>query len=227
MENVVLIKDLLAYISEKLKTSSVFKNHVISKNNKSLVSKTNDGVYRIELNAYKSFDLERKEVSNELTPYYYRKFDVLHNWFKKYTVLSSSDFNARASIFLGGSTLGFQNNFHFLITNQDFKKDFTFFIEEITKVSMAFTEKFQTLNNLYEYEALAIIKNNDFKFNMNSVDDLFILLRLVYIIEQSNFNDLSDRVYNHLKIMCEVEHPHALAYISIYDEIIKSLKLDK
>lgn len=227
MEHVVLIKDLLAYISEKLKTNSVFKNYVISKNNKTLAYKVDDGVYRIELNTYKSFDLERKEVSNELTPYYYRKFDVLHNWFKKYTVLSSSDFNSRASIFLEGSNLGFQNNFHFLVTNQDFKKDFTFFLEEIAKASIAFTDKFQTLNNLYEYEALPIINNKNFKFSMNSDEDLFILLRLVFLVEPSHFNELNERIYNHLKIMCEVEHPHALAYMSKYDEIIISLKVDK
>jgi hypothetical protein len=225
MEAIVAVKDLLEFISNELKIIDEFKKYTFSKNNRTLMYKLEDGYYRIELNTYKSFDLDRKEASNEVIPYYYRKFNILHDWFKKHSILSASDFNARSSIFLEGSNLGFKDNFHFLITNQDFYQDFTMFKEQLIKTEKCFLNRFQSLYDLYDFEVLPIVSNKDYKFNMNSDEDLFILLRLVYIVSPNDFEELNNRVYNHFKIMCEDEHPHALAYMPKYDEIISDLKM--
>lgn len=225
METVVTVKDLLEHISNKIMTWVTFNKYKISRNNKTLVYKVDDGFYKIELNTYQGFDLNRDEVSNEIIPYYYRRWDILHDWFKEYTVLTTRDFNSRASIFLEGENLGFQNNFHFLVSNKDFSKDFTLFKEQIIQTENVFYDKFKTLKDLYEYDALPIIENKDYKFNINSVDDLFILLRLVYIISPNDFEELNNRVYTHLSFMGdEIEHPDALNYLPLYDKIIKSLK---
>lgn len=224
MEKVVRAKELLEYIVEKLKTEGAFRNYQFSKNNKTLIQKTKDGYFRIELNTYLNFDLDRKEASNEVIPYYYRKFDILHDWFKEHTALSKSDFNSRASIFLEGSNLDFQNEFHFLVTNQDLQKDFNFFKEQLILTENKFLKKFQSLQDLFEYEALPIINNKDHKFNFNNCEDLFILMRLVYIVSPNDFNELNLKVYNHIAYLVEKEHLHAMLQFPKYDEIIKDLK---
>lgn len=176
------------------------------------------------MNTYLSFDLDRKEASNEVIPYYCRKFNILHDWFKKHTALSKSDFNSRDSIFLGGANLGFQKEFHFLVTNQDLHQDFHFFKEQLILSESKFLNNFQSLENLYEYEVQPFIKNTDLKFNWNSDEDLFVLLKLVYIVSPENFENFNKKVYNHILDKANQDYSHSILHLSKYDEIINDLK---
>ncbi len=224
MEKVVLKKDLLEYIANELKRNSKFDDFDILKNNKTLVFKDEMGSFRIELNTYLSYDLERKEASNEIVRYFYRKLNVLHDWFKNHSVLSSSDYRDRASILIEGQELNIKDNYHFLVTNENFSKDLEIFIQDITKAKDLFRINFKTLKDLYKYEALPIIDNKKFEFNPSEFDDYFIILKLVYLINPEQFDELNDRVYNHFKVQNEDEHPHAMFYYPKYQEIIEELK---
>lgn len=224
MNNNIKSKELLEILSSRLKVKSSLEGYEFSKNNKTLKQSVNDGYYKIELNTYLSFDSERKEVSNEIIPYYYRKFDVLHNWFKKYTALSNADFNSRASIFEGGGKLGFTNQFHFLVNCHEFEVDYLFFESELIKTEKVFFNKFLTLESLYQHEALPIISNKDHKFHFHESEDLFVLLRLVYIVAPEHFEDLNNRVYIHYENLVVEEHPHAIIQFPMYNDIIKDLK---
>lgn len=223
-EKVVLKKDLLEYIATKLRQNPNFNDFEILKNNTTFVSKDEIGSFRIELNAYLSFDSDRKEASNEIIPYFYRKFTILHDWFKKHSVLSSSDYRNRASILISGKDLNIEDSYHFLVTNENFVKDIDKFIIDLSNAKDLFKTKFKTLKELYNYQALPIIENKNFEFNSNSFDDYFFILKLVHLLSPEDFDELNNRVYNHFKIQFEDEHPHALIYYPKYHEIINDLK---
>jgi hypothetical protein len=223
MDKVVKKSDLLEFIANKLRENTNFKDYKVLKNNKTLVLKDKLGSYKIELNTYLSFDFDRNEVSNEIIPYFYRKFNILHDWFKKFSVLNKSDFRDRHSIFVDGQNLNIKSNFHFLVTNEYFKQDFESLLNNLIIGKTRFTNKFDSLEKLYEYEVKPILSSN-YTFISYSFDSYFVYLKLSKLISQKEYRILKNKLYNHIKLQSENEHPHAEYYLPKFDEIIFELE---
>lgn len=218
---------------ENLNSEKLFSEFKLKKSDKSLVRKFDWGWQRVLLDHYNSIDIERNELALQVTPYYDVRFNILHEWFEKFSHTSHKDLKDRFSIRFDEQNLGkskFFWGFYFLESRIDYDLDYENMKIDILEHASFVFNRFHTINDLYDYKVVPILEGKK-DFSSSGVEWIFQYLLMTRIVNSENYAHVKEMILKHVDTMRTREHPelNVMRYYGMFPEIlsyIESMPLD-
>lgn len=222
-EKIKMIKDSFYDVLEQLLTDKYFSEFQYRKRDCRLIRIDTQGFEAIEFQYWDGFDLLRDKRAMVVKPLYLKRFDVLHQWFEKFSFKTKSDQRDNYSIGFDGSMLEKQNEFYFLLDKDDRQKDIERLKKEIITNSTNIFNKFGNLKALYEYQINPIL-NHQMKLPDVGADWVFEYLTLSKIVQPGKYLNLKDIISKQVQLMNGKNEPNIIEYYPRFKEITEYLE---
>ena len=143
---------------EKVASDPFFVQYGIKKSDHSIICKSEKGWKQVRFDYYNSYDRSRDDLALRVRPVYEIRFHILHKWFEKYCQRSISDQRTDDSIGFTNDMIGGVEFFFFLESRKDYNKDLDAMHNEVVKNAKMVFSKFSTLNDIYDFKILPVIR---------------------------------------------------------------------
>jgi hypothetical protein len=213
-------------IIEELQKSFFFQQFKFRKKDSAFLKKENYGFESIEFQHWDGYDLKRDSRALVLKPLYLKRFDVLHKWFEKYSFKTLADQRNNYSVIFSGETLGMPSEYFFLMDGSDFDQTLEIMKMDIIKNATSVFSKISTLEDLYKYQIIPILENNQSLPNVGA-DWAFEYLTLARIEGGQSYENLKSIVKKQVEILNDKGEPNIIEYYPKFDEIIEFLERQK
>ena len=217
--------DVIA-ILERLKSERIFSDFKLRKSDCSLIQKTKWGYRQMHLSHYNSVD--RDQLALRVSPHYRVRFDFLHKWFEKFSIMSLSDQRCMNSVGFEETMLGKPKTFfgfYFLESREDYEKDYEVLKKDVIEHASYVFNSFQTLNDLYEYEVQPVL-DGEGKFPFAGVEWMFNYLFMARILHPEDYEHLKKLILQYADELRYRKHPepNVLMYYDKIPEIMNYME---
>lgn len=219
-----MIKILFTEVLEHLLNENYFSTFSYRKRDCRFIKNNELGFEAIEFQYWDGFDLLRNKRSLVIKPLYLKRFHILHTWFEKYSFKTKADQRDNFSIGFDGGMLNKKNEFHFLLDNTDFQKDFDFFSNEVIKTSDYVFCKIKTLQNLFEHQIIPLLKYQS-KLPDVGADWIFEYLSLTRIVEPLHYVEIKEMILLHVETLYNKGELNIKEYYPKFTEITEYLEI--
>lgn len=185
--------------------------------------KTDFGNFRLDLENWVSFDVERDEACVTIRPQFFVRHDSLHAWFEEFSFKSKSDQRNTWTVGYSPSMIGLENECNFLRNCADFESDIKslkLVIGELHKEIISYAE----LNRVFEGRIKEMINDLNFKFPKSGIEWAFEALILTKNFAPNDYSTFKPRIMNHIEKLHEAEEPNLREYYDRLDLIIDKLE---
>lgn len=215
--------ELYNRIIDRLLSEKALSSYKYVKKNTSLNRKFNEGIEMIMLQYWEGFDLERDEMAVVVRPLYLKRFDAVHLWFNQYSYKKVSDLKYNYTIGLQGAQLGVQDEFFFLLNNDEFEQDYMKLKDIVLSQSTFVFNKFQDVVDVYNYKVKPMLQD-DYKLLLHGGDWIFESLYMARKVSYSEYGELKEKLKGHFKIMFDKGEPNAIEYYPKFDKIVSEIE---
>jgi hypothetical protein len=216
-------------VLQKLLYEDFFKNFTSQKNRNRIFLKNKEGFNDITFQLKRTVDNRLWDKSKfgllavSITPIFGVRFDILSNWFEKYSTKSLHDQRNNPTVCSGTLISKSPKEFYFLENKKDFQKDYTYFKEEVISNATTFFNKYSCLDNYYLHDVLPMFTNEKEIIGSGS-DWIFQYLTAVKLIEPNRFNEMATILKKQIEFMNNRSNPNIKPYYEKIDEIFDYLQ---
>lgn len=221
-----MIDQLFSGVVEKLKNEDIFSGYKYRKRDYRLIKKEAYGFTAIELQFWDGFDLQRNKRALVIKPLYLKRFDILHKWFEQFSFKSLLDQRDNYSIGFDGKMLGKQNEFFFLLSLEDFDRDYSIFKSAIFSNVQYLNKKFSSTLDLYHYLLDPILIGKNAELPNNGADWVFEYLTLAKIEKPDTYLKIKTLIMDQVEALNKRGEPNIIEYYPKMNLILKVLESD-
>lgn len=218
-------KTFITKIIEGIQQDPYFAEFKYRKRDYTFIKKNPQGFEAIELQHHDDYDLKRDCLAKSVYPLYLRRFDILHQWFEKYSFKTLIDQRDSYSV-IEAEPLHADLNlsyYYFKYDGEDFEKDLKRLVDDAKERSQKFFIKYKTLEDMYHHKIIPILEN---KVELPDVgaDWVFEYLKLCRIVAPENYPTLKEILLKQVEFMHGRGEPNIEIYYPKLEEILYDLE---
>ena len=210
--------ELLKKITTLLSTEEFFRDFKFRKSDCSFISKNGGLKNIVEIQHWTKYD------ELVLYPVFGVKFDILLNWFKKYSFKTIQDQKNNFSFMYGSSMLGYKSSYYeFRVDGNDFNSKFDSFKKELIECSNWVFTNYATLDLAYQQEIIPLL-NRGKEMPDGGIEWAFIDLTLCRIVSPQNYGAFKEMILERIEFLHGRNEPNLAHYYDKLDEIISYME---
>jgi|GEM_PF-5199287 len=215
-------KELTEILKTRLPLEEIFRDYQWNSGLSALLHKEKDGFRKIAFQIHNTADLDRQISAVEVLVLYQRRFDLLHNWFDKFSFRKKNDLKYTSSIVFDGRDMELENSFFFAEDGSDFEERYQTLRNTLVAGSERFLKQFQSLEDVYRHEVAPMFEM-DYRLPLTGSEWLFRALLMTHLFNPAAFPAFKNRLEAHAKLMNDQGEPNMIEYYPRFDEIMEEL----
>lgn len=200
-----------------------FTDFKFRKRDSALLNKFESGFEMVELQNWEGANPITKKASLVIKPLFLRRFDVIHEWFEKYSFKSLKDQKDNFSIGFDGAMLNNVVLFNFDLDGENYHSEFLKFKISSKENSDKVFKKYSDIDSLFDFFINPVLEGRS-DLPMNGSDWFFKYLTITKISCNEKFNLVLDILHSHFKELYMKREPNVIEYYPKLDTIIEDLK---
>lgn len=218
-------KTFITKIIEGIQQDPYFSEFKYRKKDYAFIKKDKIGFEKIVFFNHDDYDLKRDCLAKGVHPHYFRRFNILHEWFEKYsfrTLPTQKDSSSMVEFEPLHADLNL-SYYYFKYDGEDFEKDLKRLVDDAKERSQKFFIKYKTLEDMYHHEIIPILEN---KVELPDVgaDWVFEYLKLCRIVSPENYPILKEILLKQVEFMHGRGEPNIEIYYPKLEEILYDLE---
>lgn len=215
-------KVLIEKLFKRLLIHPLFKGFKYRSKDCSIIKKEQYGWEKIEFQNWISYDQKTAKKVLMIKPVYSKRFNILHEWFEKFSFKRLSDQRDNYSVGFEGVQFGRRNEFSFYLNDIDNSEVISSFENEVIENTQLIFNKFSSISDLYEFLIKPVLEGEKELPNLGA-DWIFEYLTITKIKNKESFEPLRMLIYSKMNEMYEKGEPNTAEYYQKFDEIIDYL----
>ncbi len=214
-----MIKVLINRIVDDLRAIQYLQQYTYRKRDCRFIRKSTDGYDAIELHFRDGFDLKRNCRALVVKPLYIKRFNILHEWFEKFSFKSLSDQRDNYSIGFDGKMINGNLEYYFQLDQNDYESDFCKFKDQLIAKSKEVSEKYNSLLDLYDIEVAPVLQSKK-ELPTVGADWIFEMLKLCMLVKPANYALLKNIILDQVEVLHKRGEPNVAEYYSNLNNIL-------
>lgn len=211
-------KELLEKIISLLSADDFFRDFKFRKSDCSFISKKGGLKNIVEIQHWTKYD------ELVLYPSFCAHFDVLLNWFKKYSFKTVQDQKLAYNFGFESCMLGYKSSYYkFGLDGMDFNSSFNSFKKELIECSNWVFTNYATLDLAYQQEIIPLL-NGEKEMPDGGIEWAFIDLTLCRIVSPQNYDVFKKMILERIEFLHGRNEPNLAHYYDKLDEIISYME---
>ena len=197
-----------------------FEDYIFIKSKHAFIKKYNWGWYQISLEPHNEFEYTR------ICPFYEIRFNILVNWFEKFSFKTLKDQRSNSTVFFEGEKFGYETDFYFDSAWRDYKNYSKLYPKFRDTVVVCATKAFDLYTSLDDYyrEEIVPVLNGDKELPMQGADWFFESLTACKIVAPDQYPAFKKIMLKHADKMMECNEPNMAEYYNRLDEILSYME---
>lgn len=216
-------KRLLHDLIERLRCEPYFQDFSFRKRDNTLIKSIPGGYEAIEFQFWSGYDLAADCEAFVIRPLYLKRFDVLHEWFEKFSFKSIRDQRDSYTVGFDGEMLNSVNEFYFWPDKLNYESEFNKLKSVLIANAETVFTQFATLQQLYSYTIIPIL---DFTKELpnSGADWAFEYLKLTKMVDPDNYPLLKQLILKRVDEMNLKREPNIIEYHDKLGMIISEIE---
>ena len=216
-----MTKTLITKIIEGLQQDPYFEEFKFRKRDYTFIKKDKIGYKKIVIDNHDSYDPKRDCIAKAIYPMYFRRFNILHQWFEKHSFRTLATQRDTYSVYDSEPLHTDLNKsyYYFKYDGENFEKDLEKLANDIKVRSQNFFNKYKTLQDMYQYEIVPILENTK-KLEGVGADWVFEYLKLCKTVAPEKYPILKEILLKQIEFMYGREEPNVVIYYPKLKDIL-------
>lgn len=218
-------KELLDRIFKRLKEEDYLRNFKFKRNESEFVHLKEDKFYKIGIEHYDTVEShDNPRLGLNLCLYFANRYDILHNWFEKYSMLSLEILRYESSFSYTPKNLGLDDKNFFSFDGDDFDTAYDSFLNEIITGADYFFNRVNSLKKCYENYIVPAIESGSSVLPDEGSQWVLKYLALTRIVSPKNYPLLKSLILERVDYMIKRNEPNIILYKDTMPEICAFLE---
>ena len=218
-------KELLDRIFKRLKEEDYLRNFKFKRNESEFVHLKEDKFYKIGIEHYDTVEShDNPRLGLNLCLYFANRYDILHNWFEKYSMLSLEILRYESSFSYTPKNLGLDDMNFFSFDGDDFDTAYDSFLNEIITGADYFFNRVNSLKKCYENYIVPAIESGSSVLPDEGSQWVLKYLALTRIVSPKNYPLLKSLILERVDYMIKRNEPNIILYKDTMPEICAFLE---
>ena len=218
-------KELLDRVFFRLKEEDYLRNFKFKRNESEFVHLKEDKFYKIGIEHYDTVEShDNPKLGLNLCLYFANRYDILHNWFEKYSMLSLEILRYESSFSYTPKNLGLDDMNFFSFDGDDFDTAYDSFLNEIITGADYFFNRVNSLKKCYENYIVPAIESGSSVLPDEGSQWVLKYLALTRIVSPKNYPLLKSLILERVDYMIKRNEPNIILYKDTIPEICAFLE---
>lgn len=218
-------KELLDRVFFRLKEEDYLRNFKFKRNESEFVHLKEDKFYKIGIEHYDTVEShDNPRLGLNLCLYFANRYDILHNWFEKYSMLSLEILRYESSFSYTPKNLGLDDMNFFSFDGDDFDTAYDSFLNEIITGADYFFNRVNSLKKCYENYIVSAIESGSSVLPDEGSQWVLKYLALTRIVSPKNYPLLKSLILERVDYMIKRNEPNIILYKDTIPEICAFLE---
>ena len=218
-------KELLDRVFFRLKEEDYLRNFKFKRNESEFVHLKEDKFYKIGIEHYDTVEShDNPRLGLNLCLYFANRYDILHNWFEKYSMLSLEILRYESSFSYTPKNLGLDDMNFFSFDGDDFDTAYDSFLNEIITGADYFFNRVNSLKKCYENYIVPAIESGSSVLPDEGSQWVLKYLALTRIVSPKNYPLLKSLILERVDYMIKRNEPNIILYKDTMPEICAFLE---
>lgn len=218
-------KELLDRVFFRLKEEDYLRNFKFKRNKSEFVHLKEDKFYKIGIEHYDTVEShDNPRLGLNLCLYFANRYDILHNWFEKYSMLSLEILRYESSFSYTPKNLGLDDMNFFSFDGDDFDTAYDSFLNEIITGADYFFNRVNSLKKCYENYIVPAIESGSSVLPDEGSQWVLKYLALTRIVSPKNYPLLKSLILERVDYMIKRNEPNIILYKDTMPEICAFLE---
>lgn len=218
-------KELLDRVFFRLKEEDYLRNFKFKRNESEFVHLKEDKFYKIGIEHYDTVEShDNPRLGLNLCLYFANRYDILHNWFEKYSMLSVEILRYESSFSYTPKNLGLDDMNFFSFDGDDFETAYDSFLNEIITGADYFFNRVNSLKKCYENYIVPAIESGSSVLPDEGSQWVLKYLALTRIVSPKNYPLLKSLIMERVDYMIKRNEPNIILYKDTMPEICAFLE---
>ena len=218
-------KELLDRVFFRLKEEDYLRNFKFKRNKSEFVHLKEDKFYKIGIEHYDTVEShDNPRLGLNLCLYFANRYDILHNWFEKYSMLSVEILRYESSFSYTPKNLGLDDMNFFSFDGNDFETAYDSFLNEIITGADYFFNRVNSLKKCYENYIVPAIESGSSVLPDEGSQWVLKYLALTRIVSPKNYPLLKSLILERVDYMIKRNEPNIILYKDTMPEICAFLE---
>lgn len=218
-------KELLDRVFFRLKEEDYLRNFKFKRNESEFVHLKEDKFYKIGIEHYDTVEShDNPRLGLNLCLYFANRYDILHNWFEKYSMLSIEILRYESSFSYTPKNLGLDDKNFFSFDGDDFDTAYDSFLNEIITGADYFFNRVNSLKKCYENYIVPAIESGSSVLPDEGSQWVLKYLALTRIVSPKNYPLLKSLILERVDYMIKRNEPNIILYKDTMPEICAFLE---
>lgn len=189
------------------------------------MKKTPDGWGSVEIEGYtRGWDAETDKPALRLYPTYYRRFDILHQWFEPFSSKSLKDQRGRCSVCFDGSMLNKENYFYFPKDGSLYDERFAILKKNVEEIAKQVFTHYATVENFYNCDIKPLLNNDITMLPTVGADWAFIYLKASMLVAPNDYPIIKNKILQQVEMMNRRGEPNIIEIYPKLNEVFNALE---
>ena len=218
-------KELLDRVFFRLKEEDYLRNFKFKRNESEFVHLKEDKFYKIGIDHYDTVEShDNPRLGLNLCLYFTNRYDILHNWFEKYSMLSVEILRYESSFSYTHKNLGLDDMNFFSFDGDDFETAYDSFLNEIITGADYFFNRVNSLKKCYENYIVPAIESSSSVLPDEGSQWVLKYLALARIVAPENYALIKSLIMERVDYMIKRNEPNIILYKDTMPEICAFLE---
>ena len=218
-------KELLDRVFFRLKEEDYLRNFKFKRNESEFVHLKEDKFYKIGIEHYDTVEShDNPRLGLNLCLYFANRYDILHNWFEKYSMLSLEILRYESSFSYTPKNLGLDDMNFFSFDGDDFDTAYDSFLNEIITGADYFFNRVNSSKKCYENYIVPAIESGSSVLPDEGSQWVLKYLALTRIVSPKNYPLLKSLILERVDYMIKRNEPNIILYKDTMPEICAFLE---
>lgn len=218
-------KELLDRVFFRLKEEDYLRNFKFKRNESEFVHLKEDKFYKIGIEHYDTVEShDNPRLGLNLCLYFANRYDILHNWFEKYSMLSIEILRYESSFSYTPKNLGLDDKNFFSFDGDDFDTAYDSFLNEIITGADYFFNRVNSLKKCYENYIVPAIESGSSVLPDEGSQWVLKYLALAKIVAPENYALIKSLIMERVDYMIKRNEPNIILYKDTMPEICAFLE---
>ena len=218
-------KELLDRVFFRLKEEDYLRDFKFKRNESEFVHLKEDKFYKIGIEHYDTVEShDNPRLGLNLCLYFANRYDILHNWFEKYSMLSLEILRYESSFSYTPKNLGLDDMNFFSFDGDDFETAYDSFLNEIITGADYFFNRVNSLKKCYENYIVPAIESSSSVLPDEGSQWVLKYLALARIVAPENYALIKSLIMERVDYMIKRNEPNIILYKDTMPEICAFLE---
>ena len=218
-------KELLDRVFFRLKEEDYLRDFKFKRNESEFVHLKEDKFYKIGIDHYDTVEShDNPRLGLNLCLYFTNRYDILHNWFEKYSMLSVEILRYESSFSYTPKNLGLDDKNFFSFDGDDFDTAYDSFLNEIITGADYFFNRVNSLKKCYENYIVPAIESGSSVLPDEGSQWVLKYLALARIVAPENYALIKSLIMERVDYMIKRNEPNIILYKDTMPEICAFLE---